>query len=134
VIAIPYIALLFAWVLIYVPRIVVSREMRKLEGGYDHRDPRGQQTHLEGIGRRAIAAHQNGFEAFAPFAAGVLGALQRGIASGTVAALAVVFVVVRVIYLAAYLDDRPLLRSGMWGLGMAAIGGLLVLAVLGHGR
>ena len=131
-IAIPYIALLFAWVLIYVPRAVALREMRKLAGGYNNREPRTQQAELEGLGRRAIAAHLNGFEAFAPFAAGVLAAIQRGIGMRVIAALAVAFVVVRVIYLAAYLDDRPWLRSGMWGLSMGATGALLLLAVIGH--
>ncbi len=131
--AVPYIAILFAWALIYVPRFVVSRAMKKLDGGYDNHDPRGQQRELTGIGQRALAAHHNGFEAFAPFAVAVFAALSRGIDLRTVSGLAIGFVVVRVIFLAAYLDDRPRLRSGMWALGMAATGALMIFAVIGHG-
>ncbi len=125
--AVPYISILFAWALIYVPRFVVSREMKKLEGGYDNHDPRGQQRQLDGIGQRALAAHHNGSEAFAPFAVAVFAALSRGVDLRTVSGLAIGFVVVRVIFLAAYLDDRSRLRSGMWALGMAATGALMML-------
>lgn len=131
--AIPYIALLFAWVLIFVPRWVASWEMKKVDGGYDNHEPRTTQLKLEGLGRRAIAAHNNGFEAFMPFAAGVIAAIERGITMRVVSGLSIAFIVVRVIYLAAYLDDRPTLRSSMWALGMLATGWLLFLAVLGHG-
>ncbi len=127
----PYVALAAALVLIYLPRFVVWREMAKLAGGYDNHEPRRQQAQLEGLGRRALAAHQNGFEAFAPFAVAVLAALQRGAKIELVGAIAIGFVVVRLAYIAAYLADRARLRSMLWSIGMTAIGSLLVLAVLG---
>ena len=46
--------------------------------GYNHREPRAQQQTIPiGPGARAVAAHYNGFEAFAPFAASVILAKWR---------------------------------------------------------
>jgi uncharacterized MAPEG superfamily protein len=128
---VPYIAILAAFALIYLPRQVVSAEMKKLEGGYDNSDPRAQQARLEGLGRRAMGAHNNAFEAFAPFAAGVLVAMQRGVNVHTVAYISIGFVVVRTLYMVFYLADKATLRSSMWGLGVGAIGALMVLAAIG---
>lgn len=130
-IGVPYIAIIVAFALIYLPRQIVSLEMKKQEGGYNNRDPRAQQARLEGLGRRALGAHHNGFEAFAPFAIGVLAALQRGVSIDVVAGIAIAFVVVRTLYMIFYLADKPGLRSGMWGAGMLAIGALMVLAAIG---
>jgi uncharacterized MAPEG superfamily protein len=128
----PYLALAAAFALIYLPRWVVSREMRKLEGGYDNREPRAQQAHLESLGRRALAAHMNAFEAFAPFAAGVLAAQQRGVSVELVGALAAVFVGGRVGYTLAYITDRARLRSGLWAIGTTCTTALLALAITGR--
>ncbi len=127
---VPYGSILIALLLIHVPRYIVGAEMKKLAGGYDNSDPRGQQAKLEGRGRRALAAHQNGFEAFAPFAIGVLCALQVGVSLISVAIACIGFVIARAAYVAAYLADTSVLRSGMWTLGMLATGGLYVLALL----
>ena len=128
---VPYLAILAAFLLIYVPRQVVSVEMKKLEGGYNNNDPRAQQAKLEGLGRRAHGAHMNGFEAFAPFAVAVLAAMQRSPRLTVIGALCIGFVAVRTVYVAAYLADKANLRSGMWALGMLAITVLMVLAVIG---
>ncbi len=116
----------------------VHREVRKRHFAYPTtaawpacRTSRRQQAQLEGLGRRALAAHHNGFEAFAPFAIAVLAALQRGVAAERVGAIALGFAVVRLGYVVAYLTDRATLRSALWGLGMTATGVLLVLAILG---
>jgi uncharacterized MAPEG superfamily protein len=126
---VPYIAIAVAFALIYLPRQIVSLEMKKLEGGYNNHDPRAQQGKLDGLGRRALGAHHNGFEAFAPFAVGVLAAIQRGVRIETVAYLSIAFVVVRTGYTIAYLADKTSLRSGLWGLGVAAIGTLMVFSI-----
>jgi uncharacterized MAPEG superfamily protein len=128
---VPYLAIIAAFALVHIPRFIVGREMHKQEGGYNNADPRAQQARLEGRGRRALAAHNNGFEAFAPFAVGVLMAAQRGVKLEVVAALCAAFVVVRSIYVAAYLADKASLRSGMWTLGVLATLALMVLAVIG---
>ena len=127
---VPYSAILIAFVLIHLPRAVVGAEMKKLAGGYDNNDPRGQQAKLEGRGRRALGAHQNGFEAFAPFAIAVLCCVQVGANLDGVVIACLAFVVARVVFVAAYLADKSTLRSSMWSLGMLATSALFVLAML----
>jgi uncharacterized MAPEG superfamily protein len=128
---VPYLAIIAAFALVHIPRFVVGREMHKQEGGYDNRDPRAQQASLEGLGRRALAAHNNGFEAFAPFVAGVLAAVQRGVRIEVIAGLCIAFVVVRSIYVAAYLADKSSARSGAWTLGTIATAALMICAAIG---
>ena len=129
---VPYLAIVIAYSQIYLPRQVVTLEMRKLAGGYNNRDPRGQQQQLDGLGRRALGAHHNGFEAFAPFAIAVLACAQRGVRVELVAWLAIGFVVARFVYIALYLADRALPRSIVWGVGMAATSVLMIAAVVGR--
>ncbi|HEY1547635.1 MAG TPA: MAPEG family protein [Kofleriaceae bacterium] len=131
---VPFICLLYAFVLIYAPRVgPVNAEQAKLPGGYDNRDPRGQQLQLTGLGKRALGAHMNGFEAFAPFAvalfAALFGAPQR---FDLICYIAIGFCVIRTLYVIAYLGDKATLRSGMWGLGMVSITALFVVGVIGH--
>jgi uncharacterized MAPEG superfamily protein len=128
---VPYIAIVAAFALIYLPRIVVSLEMKKLEGGYNNNDPRGQQAQLAGLGRRALAAHHNAFEAFAPFSIGVLAALQRSNKLNAIAWTSIAFVVIRSVFFGAYLKDAATLCSSMWGLGMLCITALMVIAIIG---
>jgi uncharacterized MAPEG superfamily protein len=63
--------------------------------GYDNRHPRAQQAALTGWGARALAAHQNMFEAFPLFAAGVLVAHSSSLHGSTIDLLAGVFVLMR---------------------------------------
>lgn len=128
---VPYIAIMVAFALVYLPRQIVGLEMKKLAGGYNNADPRGQQAQLDGLGKRALAAHQNSFEAFAPFAAGVLAAIQRQASVEVVAYVSIAFVVVRSGYIYAYLADRPTFRSTLWGFGIAATATLMGLAIAG---
>lgn len=127
---VPYVAILAAVVLIYAPRIVVGREMKKQAGGYNNHDPRAQQAQLDGVGRRAVAAHQNAIEAFPPFAVGVLMAAQRGADVYLVVVTCIVFVVARTGFMFAYLADKASLRSGLWGIGLAATGVLMISAII----
>ncbi|MFO7567678.1 MAG: MAPEG family protein [Enhygromyxa sp.] len=122
---VPYAALLAAVILIYVPRIFVARGQAQQPEGYDNAHPRAQQAKLTGLAARARGAHENSFEAFAPFAAGVLAAKLAGVDADYLAPLTVAFVVLRTIYLIVYLRNIPMLRSAVWGLGF-----LVSLAIL----
>ena len=63
---------------------------------YNNRDPRQWIARQEDPRiQRAYAAHLNAFEAFAPFAAGVLMAQLAGVPAGLVQALALAFVGLR---------------------------------------
>jgi uncharacterized MAPEG superfamily protein len=92
----------------------------KLDGRavYDNGNPRDPGFYTSGLRARSQGAHQNGFEAFPFFAAAVILAELRGVAQGTVDALAVAFVVIRVVYVLMYLMDRPSARSTVWWIGM----------------
>ena len=103
--------------------------------GYNNRNPRAWLAKQAGNYRlqRANAAHLNAFEAFAPFAAGVLMAQAAGVDHARIAMLAVAFVVLRVAHGALYLADVPLARSLAWMGGYACVAALMVLAALAVG-
>ncbi|WIE52263.1 MAPEG family protein [Pseudomonas sp. GM17] len=103
--------------LIYVARIPVARAMKE-QGGYDNHLPRQQQTQLTGFGARAVAAHQNSFEAFMLFAVGVLMAHTTQTQGWLINGLAIVFVITRVIYLLCYWADLAWQRSLVWFIGL----------------
>ncbi|MGO1003910.1 MAPEG family protein [Lysobacter sp. CA196] len=98
---------------------------------YDNRDPRGWQTRQDDPRcQAAYAAHLNAFEAFAPFAAGVLGAQMAGVDTGVIASLSVVFIVCRVLHGVFYLTRKAALRSLAWVIGFGCAVALLVQAAL----
>jgi len=121
--------ILASFLLIHVPRVAVARAMATQPEGYDNGDPRAQQARLAGLGKRALAAHLNGFEAFAPFAAGVLAARQAGASDELVVPACLTFVLARVAYVACYLADRSTLRSLVWTVGFGANIALFIAAV-----
>ncbi len=118
-----------AWVLVYAGKLPVAVAMQKA-GGYDNRHPRAQQAALTGWGARSVAAHLNGFETFAPFAAAVLVAHISGAAIGLVDTLSIVFVVSRVLYVGFYLADFASLRSLVWSVGWIATLGLFLAPIM----
>lgn len=122
----PYWMLLAALGLTYFPRMLVLRVLVKSPGGLDNNHPRVQQTKLEGFGARAQGAHLNGFEAFAPFAAGVIVCQITHVDPTRVAMLSVAFVVLRAVYLALYLANIAPVRSLTW---FAAFGITIALLV-----
>lgn len=129
--SVPYVSIALAVILIYWPRYIAGKEMKLLPGGYDNSNPRDQQANLSGVGKRALAAHLNGLEAFPIFAVAGLAAIQRNADLRAVAALCTNFVVVRAVYVAAYLRDNGGLRSAMFAVGFLACFALLGLAIAG---
>jgi len=123
-------SLLFAALLIPMSKVPLALAMGREKGGYDNRNPRAQQARLTGFGARALAAHQNMIEAFPVFAAGLLAALWAGAGGLWLHALAIAFLVARVVYTLLYLGDFPVLRSLAWTIGFAASLGLMVLALV----
>ncbi|EPI4296117.1 MAPEG family protein [Neisseria gonorrhoeae] len=104
----------------------------KKAGGFrfkDNHNPRGFLAHTQGAAARAHAAQQNGFEAFAPFAAAVLTAHATGNAGqATVNTLAGLFILFRLAFIWCYIADKAALRSLMWEGGFACTVGLFVAA------
>lgn len=111
--------LIFAALMLVLSKMPLMKAQSSA-GGYDNHNPRDQQARLTGWGRRALAAHQNMFEAFPLFAAGVLMAQSVHAPQFTVDMLALVFVAARVGYQLLYLLDLALPRSLSWGVGFFA--------------
>lgn len=128
--SIPYLCILFAYALIYLPRFTfVTGAMVKL--GYDNAEPREQQKALGGTARRALAAHQNGFETFAPFVAGVLMAQLAGVDAGTITEWCLAFVAARVVFIVAYVLGWHPVRSLAFGVGTVATVALMIAGIGG---
>jgi uncharacterized MAPEG superfamily protein len=118
-----------AWLLVYSSKVPVAVAMQQA-GGYDNRHPRRQQAELTGWGARSVAAHLNGFETFAPFAAAVLLAHVAGAATALVDVLAVIFVASRALYVPCYIAGLSALRSLVWTVGFGVTLGLFLAPVL----
>lgn len=128
----PLWCLFFSAVLIFLAKVPVAKAMAEEGGGrYDNHHPRAQQARLTGFGARAVAAHQNSFEAFSLFAAGVLVAHVTQTQGALIDALAVLFVIARGLYLVLYWADLAWQRSLVWVVGLACSLLLMLSPVLG---
>jgi uncharacterized MAPEG superfamily protein len=119
-----------AWLVVYCTKLPVAVAMQRA-GGYDNHLPRAQQARLEGWGARSVAAHQNGFEGFAPFATAVLVAHVAGGPERLVDLLAVSYVIARAGYVTCYLADWASLRSAVWTIGFVVTFALFLTPVFG---
>ena len=128
--SIPLLCLPIALALVYAPKIPLSVAMAREPEGYDNAMPRDQQAKLEGWGRRAAAAHANGFESFPIFAAGVLAASVTNASPHWAAIFAVTHVVMRALYPVVYVAGKAALRSAVWSVGFACSAALLLLPVV----
>lgn len=120
-----------AFALVYLPKIPLSIAMARQPEGYDNKNPRDQQAKLTGWGKRAAAAHANGFESFAPFAAGVFTTQLTGVNPQWAAILSVTYVVARLLYSIAYIGDVASVRSLIWGVSFGSTLGLMLLPIVG---
>ena len=89
-------------------------------------DPRGYSESLSGWRRRAHLAHLNAFEAVPAILAGVVMAELAQAPRVHVDALALLFVVFRILHAVLYIAGKPMLRSHAWRLGMVCVIGLFV--------
>ncbi|MFC3551274.1 MAPEG family protein [Lysobacter cavernae] len=98
---------------------------------YNNRDPRAWQARQDNPrSQRANAAQLNSFEAFAPFATGVILAQLAGVAHERIAWLAVVFIVFRVLHGLLYIANQHMLRTLAWTGGFVCVLWLLAQAAL----
>ncbi len=96
---------------------------------WSNRDIRESLARLQGWRLRAQYAQMNGHEAFAPFAAAMLGAHLAAAPSSWIHPLAVAFLAARVLHAIAYITDRPTLRSSAWGLGAISVAAIFIVAI-----
>ena len=109
-----------------LPYVVVG--FAKFRPDYDNTAPRVQLPGAPGWRGRVYAAHLNAFEAFAPFAAGVILAEQHHASQALVDALASVFLAARVAHPVCYARNWAALRSTIWVLGFLCVVGLFISA------
>jgi uncharacterized MAPEG superfamily protein len=122
----------FAFAMILLAALAPYVTVGFAKGGsaaYDNAAPRAWAARQDDWRARAIAAHQNHFEAFAPFAAGVFAATLAGADAMLVDALAGSFVVLRVFYTVAYLKGAATLRSVVWTMGFLCVLALFAIAL-----
>ena len=88
------------------------------QGGFDNNDPRGWLARQTDWHARANAAQANSFEALPFFIGAVIIAHQLGAPQTLLDILALVFITLRVIYIAMYVAGLPTIRSGIWTLAL----------------
>ncbi len=87
---------------------------RRSEGGYDNADPRQWLAAQTGFSARANAAQANTFEALPFFFAAVIIAHLLGAYQLRLDVLAILFVVLRILYVMMYLAGMTRMRSAIW--------------------
>lgn len=94
------------------------------QGGFDNANPRGWLAKQTDWQARANAAQANSFEALPFFIGAVIIAHQLGAAQGVVDILAIIFVTLRIVYIAMYVAGLPGVRSAIWGLALLVNAGI----------
>lgn len=94
----------------------------------DNHNPREYLQKLEGPAKRAVWAEQNTFESVPGFMAAVIIAHLAHAPQGRIDAIAVTYVVLRLVYGLLYMADKALLRSLVWAASLACIVGLFVVS------
>lgn len=88
------------------------------EGGYDNHQPREWIARQTGASARANAAHENTFEALPFFYAAVLLAHFSGANVWWLNALAIAWVLLRILYIVCYIKDWASQRSLVWAIAL----------------
>ncbi len=101
----------------------------KAQPAYDNAAPRDFLARLEGWRARANWAHQNHFEAFAPFAAAVIMAEMAHAAQARIDTLAVIFILLRIAYTFIYIGGVATVRTLVWFGGVICVGWLFLLGL-----
>ena len=98
-------------------------------GPRDNVSPREWASKQSGWRARANAAQANSFEGLPFFVGAVIIAHQLGAAQSTLNALAIAYVLLRVVFIALYVRGASALRSAVWAIAM-----LVNIAILFAGR
>ena len=97
--------------------------------GFNNNKPRIFLNDLEGWGQRANWAQANSFEAFPAFAAAIIiGSVVSNVEQNTLDALALLFVICRLLHGIFYITDKATLRSIVWFIGISSWVSIFVLS------
>lgn len=97
------------------------------QGGYDNNDPRGWLARQTDWRARANAAQANSFEALPLFIGAIIIAHQLGAGQTALDILALLFVTLRLVYIAMYVAGLATLRSAVWFVAFLVNIGILFL-------
>ena len=97
-------------------------------GPRDNLQPREWATKQSGWRARAIAAQANSFEGLPFFIGAVIIAHQFGAAQACIDALALAYVLLRIVYIALYLRGNGMARSAVWALAFVVNVALLLVS------
>jgi uncharacterized MAPEG superfamily protein len=120
--AIPFIALGLVFLLTFVVSSFVSLIANAVgtPGGIDNKAPRLKRGQLRGWTHRAVAGHQNLIEGFPAFAAAVLAAYLRAAPNTYLSTLSTLHLLARCVYYPAYIFNFDQIRTGAYGVALAA--------------
>ena len=109
--------MIFAAVILYLLTVAPIKVV--VRPPFDNSNPRDPAFYKPGIASRALGAHINGIETFPFFAVAILLAEFRHAPQSWIDVLAVAFVGVRLLFVAAYLGNWPTTRTLLWNFGFA---------------
>jgi uncharacterized MAPEG superfamily protein len=118
-----FVAVLLPFACAFMAKAPAFGRSRK-EGGFDNANPRAwlaQQTDWQA---RANAAQANSFEALPFFIGAVIVAHQLNAAQGIVDILAIIWLTLRIMYIAMYVGGLPTVRSAIWALAFLVNAGI----------
>ncbi len=101
-------------------------------GQFDNHHPRLQQHQQSGIGARALAAQKNSWETLLLFLLVLFIAEASPLELASLSGVSLLFLCLRLAYIAAYLTNRALLRSLLYALGMGCCLYIVFLAALSY--
>ena len=119
-----FIAAMLPFACAYIAKSPGFGKPRKL-GGFDNADPRAWRAKQSDWQQRANAAQHNTFESLPLFIGAVIIALQLNASQGFVDILAIIFVTLRIMYIARDVGGLPTARSVIWALALAVNIGIL---------
>ena len=125
----PFMCLFIMIVLVYVIAGIGVYFRSQQLGSIDAEHPRVQALELRDVAARAYAAHQNAWEALAVFTVAVVVNHLAGADPGLAATTSVVFLVARVGHAAAYIANKPILRTLSFLVGIVSCVTLLGSAI-----
>ncbi len=120
---------LFGAVLLYLGTVAPAKALGHRD--FDNGAPRDPRFYEHPVRKRALGAHINGIETFPFFATAVLLAEFRQAPQSWVDALAVAFLVTRLLFVLAYVGDRPTTRTVLWNAAFAFNLGIFFLSGFG---
>jgi uncharacterized MAPEG superfamily protein len=120
---------LFGAVILYLGTVAPAKAWGHRE--FNNAAPRDPAFYEHPVRKRALGAHINGIETFPFFAAAVLLAEFRGAPQEWIDGLAISFLVTRLVFVAAYVGDKPTARTVLWNAAFALNLGIFFLSGFG---